>query len=85
MGLTDTLKRPEVAFLLGMPVGYVVIDYGKKKLGSCMKDVGQEIGKNIAVAMKAQAGIEPYQQLEKKLDNLLLELAEIKKKVYQGG
>ena len=85
MGLTDTLKRPEVAFLIGMPVGYVVIDYGKKKLGSYMKDVGQEIGKNIAVAMKTQAGIEPYQQLEKKLDNLILELAEIKKKVYQSG
>ena len=90
MGLLDWLKQPEVAFLLGMPVGYVVIDYGRKKIEAYVKETGQEIGKNIAVAMKTQAngGYElppAYQLLDKKLDSLLSKVSEIEKKVYQEG
>jgi len=90
MGLLDWLKQPEVAFLLGMPVGYVVIDYGRKKLSAYIKETGQEIGKNIAVAMKTQTNggyelSQEYQLLDKKLDSLLSKVSEIEKKVYQGG
>lgn len=90
MGLSDWLKQPEVAFLLGMPVGYVVIDYGRKKLSAYVKETGQEIGKNIAIAMKTQANggyeLPPgYQVLDKKLETLLSKISEIEKKVYKGG
>lgn len=89
MGVLDMLKQPEVAFLLGMPVGYVVIDWGKKRISTYIKETGQEIGKNIATAIHTQGngGHElpaAYQSLDKKLDDVLSKVSEIEKEVYKG-
>lgn len=88
MGLLDLLKQPEVAFLLGMPVGYVVIDWGKKRISTYVKETGEEIGKNIATAIRTQpnGGYElpaAYQMLDRKLDSLLEKVSEIEKGVYK--
>ena len=89
MGLLDALKQPEVAFLLGMPVGYFVIDWGKKKIGAYIRQTGEEIGKDIAAAINTQTngghGLPtPYQMLDKKLDDLLTKVSDIEKEVYKG-
>lgn len=87
MGLTDWLKQPEVAFLLGMPVGYVVIDWGKKQISAYLKKTGEDIGQNIAAAIRTQGngGQEMpvvYQKLDKKLDDILSKVSNLEKEVY---
>ena len=51
MGLLDWLKTPEGAFLLGMPIGYLLINWGKSKFQAYLEKTGKEIGKNIAQGM----------------------------------
>jgi hypothetical protein len=81
MGMLDIIKQPEVAFLLGMPVGYVVIDYGRKKLNSYMKSAGEEMGRNIAVAIRNQnAELSQYQNLDRKLDDLISRVSNMERK-----
>jgi len=86
MGLTDWLKQPEVAFLLGMPVGYVVIDWGKKQVSAYLKKTGEDIGRNIATAIRTQGNggyeMPAYQMLDKKLDDILSKVSNLEKKVY---
>lgn len=87
MGLIDWLKQPEVTFLLGMPVGYVVIDWGKKQVSAYLKKAGEDIGKNIATAIRTQtnAGHEmstSYQTLDKKLDDILSKVSNLEKEIY---
>lgn len=85
MGLIDWLKQPEVTFLLGMPVGYIVIDWGKKQVSAYLKKTGEDIGKNIATAIRTQTngGHEmPYQTIDKKLDDILSKVSNLEKEVY---
>jgi hypothetical protein len=88
MGVLDLVKKPEVAFLLGMPVGYFAIDFGRKKISSYMKSAGEEMGRNIAEAIKRQGASselpQGYVMLDRKLDTLLSRMSDMEKKVYKG-
>jgi len=87
MGIIDWVKTPEGAFILGMPVGYFLIDWGKKKLGVYLKETGENIGRNIATAIRTQTNGEheiSYKNLEEKVDVLISRFSEMEKKFYES-
>ncbi|MDI6798546.1 MAG: hypothetical protein QMD12_00910 [Candidatus Aenigmarchaeota archaeon] len=86
MGFLDWLKTPEGAFIIGMPVGYFVIDFAKKQLTAYLERTGVEIGKSIARGMGQKTLTNGYYELDparvyKALEDLSSRIANIEKMV----
>ncbi len=87
MGVIDWIKTPEGAFLIGMPVGYVVVNWAKGQITTYIERTGEEIGRNIARGMgqrtSENGGCSDLDagRIYKTLEDLSARLSEIEKKV----